>query len=172
MATSNVGKDTKRKYFDSLKMTAVPLISWGFSSSYQTEIKNTVLDFNKIITLSVSEKWKTTDWNFKSKLEEKVILITDTNLNIVFASHNMHKMNGYIEAEVLGKSPKMFQGTETVLQTSIEIREAITLQKPFVKQVLNYKKNGEQYHCNIEAFPIFNKKGKLVNFIAFEQAAA
>jgi PAS domain S-box-containing protein len=171
MVTSNVGKDTKEKYFYSLKMNAMPLISWGFSSSYRAEIKNNVLDFNKITSLSNLKKWKNADWNFKNKLEEKVILITDVNLNIVFASHNMHKMNGYIEAEVLGKSPKMFQGTETVLQTSVEIREAITLQKPFAKQVLNYKKNGEQYYCNIEGFPVFNKKGELVNFIAFEQAA-
>jgi PAS domain S-box-containing protein len=171
MKTSIGGKSTKEKYFDSLKMNILPLISWGFSSSYQTEIRNVVLDFNKITSLSNSKKWKNVEWNFKNILEEKVILITDNNLNIVFASHNMHKMNGYIEAEVLGKSPKMFQGIETVLQTSIEIREAIILQKPFVKKVLNYKKNGEQYYCDIEGFPVFNIKGELVNFIAFEQAA-
>jgi PAS domain S-box-containing protein len=171
MATLKEDNNPKAKYFDSLKRNAIPLISWGFSASFQAEIKNIVLDTNKISNLAHDKKWKNIDWNFRNKLEEKVILITDTKLNIVFASHNMHKMNGYVEKEVLGHSPKMFQGKETVMKTSNEIREAIALQKPFVKQVLNYKKNGELYYCNIEGFPIFNKKGVLVNFIAFEQAA-
>jgi PAS domain S-box-containing protein len=161
----------KAKYFDSLKGNAIPLISWGFSGAFQSVIKNIVLDSNKISNLAQDKKWKNVDWNFRNKLEEKVILITDAKLNIVFASHNMHKMNGYVEKEVLGKSPKMFQGKETAMDTSSEIREAIALQKPFVKQVLNYKKNGECYYCNIEGFPIFNKKGELVNFIAFEEVA-
>jgi PAS domain S-box-containing protein len=171
MKTTTDQKKVQSKYFDLLKSNSVPLISWGFSASYQREIKNIRLDFKKIVDLSNSKKWKNADWNFKNILEEKVILITDANLNIVFASRNMHKMNGYREAEVLGKRPKMFQGTETVLQTSIEIREAIALQKPFVKQVVNYKKNGNLYYCDIEGYPVFNAKGELVNFIAFEQAA-
>jgi PAS domain S-box-containing protein len=171
METLTEHKNTLTKYFDSLKTNTVPLISWGFSATYQTEIKNIILDCNKIAVLSNSKKWKNTNWDFKNKLEEKVILITDANLNIVFASHSMYKMNGYVEQEVLGNSPKMFQGKDTILKTSNEIREAITLQKPFIKKVLNYKKSGELYYCTIEGYPIFNKKGELVNFIAFEQAA-
>lgn len=171
MKTLTEHKNTPTKYFDSLKTNTVPLISWGFSATYQTEIKNIILDFNKISILASQKKWKNTNWNFKNKLEEKVILITDANLNIVFASHSMYKMNGYVEQEVLGNSPKMFQGKNTIKETSNEIREAISLQKPFFKKVLNYKKNGELYYCTIEGFPIYNKNGVLVNFIAFEQAA-
>ena len=171
MAVLKEDNNPKTKYFDSLKRNAIPLISWEFSNSFQKQIKNIVLDTHRISNLAQDKKWKNVNWNFRNKLEEKVILITDSKLNIVFASHNMRKMNGYVENEVLGKTPKMFQGKETVLNTSSEIREAIALRKPFVKQVLNYKKNGERYYCNIEGFPIFNKKGELVNFIAFEEAA-
>lgn len=171
MATINDGNNPKEKYLRSLKRNSVPLISWGVSGTFYAEIKNIVLDAHKISNLALDKKWENIDWNFKKKLEEKVILITDTKLNIVFASHNIHKMNGFVEKEVLGQSPKMFQGKETVMEISNEIREAITLQQPFVKQVLNYKKNGELYYCNIEGFPIFNKKGELVNFIAFEEVA-
>lgn len=171
MAILKEGNNPKAKYFDSLKGNTIPLISWGFSAIFQTEIKSILLDTHKISNLAQGKKWKNVDWDFRNKLEKKVILITDTKLNIVFASHNMHKMNGYVETEVLGKTPKMFQGKETAMKISSEIKEAIALQKPFVKQVLNYKKNGELYYCNIEGFPIFNKKGELVNFIAFEEAA-
>ena len=172
MIIPNVNNNAYTRYLGSLKKNAVPLISWGFSASYQSEIKNIVLDSNKILNLAHNQKWKNeTEWDFKNKLEEKVILITDAKLNIVFASHNMNKMNGYVEKEVLGKTPKMFQGTGTILATSSLIREAIALKQPFEYQVLNYKKNGKPYYCNIEGFPVFNNKGDLVNFIAFEEAA-
>jgi hypothetical protein len=41
---------------------------------------------------------------FQNKLKE-VVIVTDAKLEIVFASHNMTKMNGYVE-EVIGRSPK------------------------------------------------------------------
>jgi hypothetical protein len=80
-------------------------------------------------------------------------------------------MNGYVEAEVLGKSPKMFQGEATNQITSNEIRKAIVEQQPFEKIVMNYKKNGEVYACLIKGFPVFNTKGDLSHYIAFEKAA-
>jgi hypothetical protein len=35
---------------------------------------------------------------------------------------------------------------------------------------VNYNKNGEIYICLIKGFPVFNIKGKLSHFIAFEKA--
>jgi PAS domain S-box-containing protein len=102
---------------------------------------------------------------------EEVVIVTDSKLEIVFASHNMTKMNGYVEEEVIGRSPKMFQGNASSRVTSSEIREAIQLQQPFEKTVVNYNKNGEIYICLIKGFPVFNVKGKLSHFIAFEKAA-
>jgi hypothetical protein len=46
---------------------------------------------------------------FQNKLKDEVVIVTDAKLEIVFASH-MTKMNGYVEEEVIGRSPKMFQG--------------------------------------------------------------
>lgn len=171
MKTLDVKQDAKLRNYKVAATNVVPLISWGFSSVYQNEIKNAVLDLKKINILSVDQKWVNDVWDFQKQLEEKVVIITDDKLNIVFASHNMYKMNGYLEKEVLGKSPKMFQGKETSFEISSEIREAIAYQKPFLKKVLNYKKRGQSYYCLIEGFPVFNKNGDLVNFIAFEQAA-
>jgi hypothetical protein len=65
----------------------------------------------------------------------------------------------------------MFHGAGTDQTTSREIRTAIELRVSFEKTVLNYKKNGETYLCVIKGFPIFNKKGDLSHFIAFEKAA-
>jgi hypothetical protein len=80
-------------------------------------------------------------------------------------------MNGYLPNEVIGKSPKMFQGKKTCPKTSQEIREAINAAVPFEKDVINYSKNGNIYNCQIKGLPIFNTLGQLTHFMAFEKVA-
>jgi hypothetical protein len=36
---------------------------------------------------------------FQKHAEEEVVIVTDAKLEIVFASHNMTKMNGYIRSD-------------------------------------------------------------------------
>jgi hypothetical protein len=64
----------------------------------------------------------------------------------------------------------MFQGQSSSVLTSSKIRKQFNC-KPFEQTVVNYNKNGEIYICLIKGFPVFNIKGKLSHFIAFEKAA-
>ncbi|WP_339919125.1 PAS domain-containing protein [uncultured Flavobacterium sp.] len=159
------------KHHDSLDIMITPTLSWSFHRESINEVKSIYVDCNKLSLIASSSKWVVNDWDFKNKLKEEVIIVTDTKLEIVFASHNLTKMNGYREEEVMGRSPKMFHGSATNSLTSNEIRKAIQLQEPFEKTVLNYKKNGDTYLCLIKGFPVFNRKGELSHFIAFEKAA-
>ena len=56
-------------------------------------------------------------------------------------------------------------------ETREKICIAIKDKKPFKEVILNYRKNGEMYYCEIEAHPKFDKDGNFLNYIAFEQAA-
>ena len=105
-------------------------------------------------------------------LDETIIVVTDVNLKIVFASKNIIKMNGYLPSEVIGKHPKIFQGEATNLETSKQIGLAIKNQKPFKQVITNYCKDGSLYKCEIQGFPVFDKSGVLINFIAFEKMVA
>ena len=49
-----------------------------------------------------------------------------------------------------------------------EIKEAIQQRIPFEKTIENYRKDGRTYKCKINAHPVFNLKGQLSHFIAFE----
>ena len=159
------------KYHSSLNIKKVPVASWNFHDDFLVLIKNIFVDLNKLDSFASQSKWIHNNWDMKTRLREEVVILTDTKLNIVFASHNMRKMNGYVEEDVLGKNPKIFQGKATDLGISNEIRTAISLQQPFEKTVMNYKKNGDVYLCLIKGFPIFNRKGQLSHYIAFEKAA-
>lgn len=164
-------EDAIALYNSNLSIKTVPVYSWDFHNEFLSSVKNIFLDLNKLNSIALLNKWTENNWDLNSSLKEEVVIVTDAKLNIIFASHNMKKMNGYAESEVLGKSPKIFQGKATSMSTSSEIRTAIGEQKPFEKTVLNYKKNGAVYVCFIKGFPIFNNKGLLSHYIAFEKAA-
>ena len=160
------------KYFSKLTVNKLPLSSWSFYFEEFNRVKNVLGDsstIEQILTLNDGKY----DWNFKEELQnDTVIVITDPVLNILFASKNIIKMNGYHSDEVVGNSPKMFQGKLTDNSISKEISTAVKTQKPFDKIIINYCKNGSTYRCHIKGYPVFNKSGVLINFIAFEKIAA
>lgn len=151
--------------------TVMPLHSWDFFATNYDAVKASLFDANQLQELAQENHWLG-NWNFSEQLQDKkTIVVTDSKLTIVFASQNILQMSGYQNNEVIGNSPKMFQGEATSKEDLSEIRAFIGSQKPFEKTIVNYKKNGETYLCKIEAFPVFNSKKQLVNFIAFERAA-
>jgi PAS domain S-box-containing protein len=155
-----------------LNIKSLPLISWDIFSQNFSNKQDLIFDNSALNKLETKNNWKS-NWNFNNELQnDTVIVVTDTKLKIVFASKNMVKMNGYIPDEVIGQNPKMFQGIATDALVSNEIRLAIKNQKPFDKVVLNYCKDGSIYKCHIQGYPVFNQKGELTNFIAFEKIAA
>lgn len=167
----NEYENAQKGYSATQNAIPVPLYSWDFFGEYLEQLKNFLSDLSKLKAISKSNHWNL-NMDFKEELQkDHVVVVTDTTLNIVFASENIVGMTGYASSEVLGKNPKMFQGDETSKKELQQIREAIDARIPFEKTIINYKKNGETYSCHIKVFPIFNRKKQVVNFIAFEKAA-
>ncbi|MEC4004250.1 PAS domain-containing protein [Flavobacterium sp. SUN052] len=163
---------TLAKHYKEQKIKSLPLISWDFYSIFFNQTRDSFSDSN-LLTKIISQNKAETNWSFSDELQHNtVIVVTDTNLEIVFASKNMILMNGYKPEEVVGKTPRMFQGELTDTTISKEIGSAIKNKQPFEKTVINYCKDGAIYKCHIKGFPIFNKDGELTNFIAFEKIAA
>ena len=146
----------------------VPILSWDFHYEYLNELRAIFADLKKVDKISNRFKWNDENLEIKNRILDEVILVTDANLKIVFASNGIKKMTGYTESEIIGKTPKLFQGPNTSKITLKEIRTAIQLQVPFQKTLDNYKKDGKTYKCKINSIPIFNLKGELSHFIAFE----
>ena len=149
-----------------------PLLCWDiFMYGYRRRMQ--MLDsLQRLNKLAKAHDWKI-DWDIEHELlrEDKIILVTDLAQVIRFASYNLKDMNGYTPAEVIGKSPKIFQGEGTADVTRAEIRQAIIRRIPFSGNITNYRKDGSPYQCIVEEYPVWNKEGALVNFIAFERVA-
>ncbi|WP_322549165.1 PAS domain-containing protein [Flavobacterium psychraquaticum] len=148
------------KFHQKSKIVHTPLICWDFFTLQQME-------FNRFST--IQKQWKEKEDYFK---ETKVLLVTNPKFEIVFASKNIYEMNGYYPSEVIGNSPKMFQGPLTSRKSLDSIKLALLNQLPFQEVITNYRKDGSLYECEISAIPKFDSKGNLVNYIAFERIAS
>jgi PAS domain S-box-containing protein len=152
------------KYYDSLNIKCLPITTWEF----RTEHFSDVVLYKKLLS-----SWNTKqDYLKQAQEENRELIITDKNFRIVFVSDNIAEISGYSQHEVIGQSPKMFQGQDTCTLTRHKIKSALIQHKPFKEVVLNYKKNGETYWCEIEAYPMFDKNGEFSNYIALERIAS
>ena len=161
------------KFYDTLDMINLPICSWDLYAPFFDKICQASNDVFMLKNLAKSNKWSYGE-NFDEELlqKEHVVVVTDPQLRIVYATQNIRLMNGYRPEEILGKNPKMFQGVETCKETSRNIGIAVKNKEPFEAVVLNYRKDGSTYNCWIKAEPILNKSGEVVNFIAYEKEVA
>lgn len=162
------------KFKKHLKYTLLPILSWDFYIHSFDAIKKAAEDMNTLMDLASTNAWNiSTDLlDEKLKAEKNVVVVTDSKLNIVFATKNIWDMNQYHPEEIIGRKPKMFQGTKTSKASLKIISEAVKENRPFEATVINYRKDGSTYNCWIQGQPVYNKKGQVVNFIAFEKEVA
>tara|TARA_R110001592_G_scaffold356709_1_gene659036 strand:- start:408 stop:932 length:525 start_codon:yes stop_codon:yes gene_type:complete len=162
------------KFRKSLNYTVLPVLSWDFFAKNLESIKSSDEDMIALMRLRSLNSWNIDAevLDERLKVNKNVVVVTDTNLNIVFATKNIWEMNQYHPNEILGKKPNIFQGIKTSKSTLKIVSEAVKTNKPFEVTIVNYRKDGSTYNCWIQGQPVFNQKGKVVNFIAFEKEVA
>nr|WP_278185438.1 methyl-accepting chemotaxis protein [Marinobacter salicampi] len=104
-----------------------------------------------------------------ARVTENAVVITDPDGKVVFVNQGFEKLAGYRLEEVKGTKPgERLQGPDTSEETRRRIRQHLDARKPFYDEILNYHKNGEPYWISLAINPIFDKTGKLTNFVALE----
>jgi PAS domain S-box-containing protein len=94
--------------------------------------------------------------------------IDEPGPRIVYVNNTFVKETGYTPEEVIGKTPRILQGPKTDLNTSRRIREALKKWQPIREEILNYKKNGEEFWVSLTIFPIANESGWFTHWIAIQ----
>jgi PAS domain S-box-containing protein len=77
-----------------------------------------------------------------------------TDPRILYCNKLHCKLTGYLKSEVVGKSPRIFQGEKTDRSKTAEMRDALNLSSFWRGTVLNYKKNGREYLVDLVIFGI------------------
>lgn len=96
------------------------------------------------------------------------VLITDPNLKITWANEGFLSLTGYDLAEILGKSPAMFQFEKTDKKVLRDIKEKVLNKENVTAEVLNLKKSGKEYWLQLNIVPMFEDSGEVMGYMAIE----
>ena len=103
------------------------------------------------------------------------ILITEaepTDLpgpRIRYANRAFTRMSGYTEEEVLGQTPRMFQGPKTNPETTRKIREALKAWQPVRVELINYRKDGSEFWVELNIVPVANERGWWTHWVSIQR---
>ena len=96
------------------------------------------------------------------------VLVTDSTHSddpIVFANAAFAAMTGYGARETVGRNARFLQGAETDRRTVADLANAIQQGLPIHRELLNYRKDGQAFWCDLSMHPMLDKQGALVGYV-------
>ena len=78
---------------------------------------------------------------------------------IVWCNSAISGMTGYNACELIGATPRIFQGPGTSEETRRQIRDNLLAWRPGRYELLNYRKNGEPFWVEIDITPVQDETG-------------
>ncbi len=145
-----------------------PLMCWDAITSGCGSRKN-LQDLYLFGILSHKHGWKI-DWEALQGKPFDALVVTDLNQIICWASPGFKTMTGYHAEFALNKSPSFLQGIKTSVHTKSKIREAVKRKEAVTVQLVNYRKDGSEYNCEVEILPLYSKSHVVTHFLAIEKS--
>ena len=121
---------------------------------------------------------KISDFSYKDIVQnsQDMILVTEAkNINaplspkIIYANEALCKHTEYSLEELIGETPRIFQGTLTDKASTDRIRQALVEQHPCTETLLNYTKTGTPFWVQMNIFPLTNEFGEVTHFAAVQR---
>ena len=169
---SQTSKLVARDFFmliaDEISQTAmarVPLLSWDLSNpsrAYnddQAMLREFAQNFN----------WKF-DVSGVLRASYEALVLTDASQTILWANDGFEKMTGYTVDYAVGRKPDFLQGPKTSGESRRDISQNLRRKEPFKSVIVNYKKSGEEYLCEVRVIPIADATNQVTHFLALERA--
>ncbi|NVK25461.1 MAG: PAS domain-containing protein [Gammaproteobacteria bacterium] len=106
----------------------------------------------------------------KQSLDGVLITTPDVrNPKILYANPKMCELTGYTEKELVGQSPKIFQGPKTRRQTIKRLKRDLLTDRPFHGSTVNYRKDGTEYNVEWKINPVKNEHGELIFYLSTQR---
>ncbi len=105
---------------------------------------------------------------------DRAVVVADGELRapgptIVYVNEAFERMSGYARSELLGRSPRMLQGEKTSLAARRLLARALRGGRRAKVVLVDYRKSGEAYRCELDVFPMLDANGALINAVALER---
>ncbi|RAJ97438.1 PAS domain S-box-containing protein [Larkinella arboricola] len=171
---------SNQSYAEYLRHTAVstrvfPAASLEFFLLAQAQERRHRREMEQLAELARTFDWKLTRNYEKLLIAGNTLVISNRAKSILWVSNRFFSMTGYKPQEAIGRTPRFLQGPDTdparLRQLSDDLAQAHlrSRPRPIRQQLINYRKGGTPYLCDIEIDPIWTKQGELTHFIAVEK---
>ncbi len=88
---------------------------------------------------------------------------------ILYVNSAFTKLTGYAAEEVIGKTPRILQGSKTDKLELDRLKYHLQNWQPYEGTLLNYKKNGEEFWINLSITPVADEKGWFTHWISIQR---
>ena len=88
---------------------------------------------------------------------------------IIYVNDALVKQSGYQRQEMLGRSPRLFQGVETDQSERQRFRAALEAWQPVEVELLNYHRNGSTFWTEIKASPLVDAQGWFTHWVSVQR---
>ena len=105
---------------------------------------------------------------------QESFIITDAQLaapgpHILFANPAAEKLSGYRRDELVGRTPRIFQGPLTNQEALRRLKEELGRGSPFHGVTTNYRKDGTPFLIDWNIAPVRNQTGKITHFVSVQR---
>jgi PAS domain S-box-containing protein len=95
--------------------------------------------------------------------------IQEPGPRIVFVNPAFERMTGYTAEEVIGRTPRLLQGPGTSRAELDRIVAALERWRPVRAELLNHKKDGEEFWLDMDITPVADATGWFTHWVAVER---
>lgn len=95
--------------------------------------------------------------------------IDEPGPRVIYVNEAFSKITGYAAEEVLGKTPRILQGSKTSRTELDKVREAISQWQSITVEVINYRKDGSEFWVEFSLVPVADKTGFYTHWIAVQR---
>ena len=88
---------------------------------------------------------------------------------IVDVSQAFERLTGYARDEVIGRTPRMFQGPATDRAVLDEVRRSLEAGQKSTSQTINYRKDGTPYHLEWSIAPVRDRHGTPTHWLSLQR---
>lgn len=99
-----------------------------------------------------------------------LIIITNSKGIVIYANDVLEKITGYSKKEVIGKNTGTLWNNQIDTAFHNNLLKTIKEEKkPFVGELVSFKKNGEKYYSELRVSPILSENNEVMFFVAIER---
>ncbi len=99
------------------------------------------------------------------------VVITDAlqdGMPIIYTNPAFERLTGYGAAEILGRNCRFLQGPATDPVETGKLRAAIANGQECRVTLLNYRKDGTTFWCEVHLAPVFDRRGRLRQYVGVQ----